>query len=194
MLLYPVFSTTDIMKQFPDFDRKNLVNWQKKGYIKKIRNNYYCLTENTIDEQFLNFTANKIYSPSYISLETALSYYTIIPEGVFTINSVSSIRTNRFNTPIGTFNYQHLKSSLFFGYQLIPFNKLFYKIAELEKTILDYLYLHPTIDNSEDFNHLRWNKEALKKIDLNLFSQYQSLFNSRALDKRVSYFIIFLNA
>ena len=41
--------------------------------------------------------ANKIYSPSYISLETALSYYGLIPESVYALTSVSTRKTISFN-------------------------------------------------------------------------------------------------
>lgn len=63
-----------------------LTRWQKKGYLKKIRSGFYRLTNRPIKgEADLFFIANRIYTPSYISLQPALRWYNFIPEGVFTI-------------------------------------------------------------------------------------------------------------
>ncbi len=189
-----VFTTTDIEKYFPDFDRKNLVYWQKKGYIIKIRNNYYCFSDPLLDERFLYFVANKIYTPAYVSLEASLSYYQVIPEGVYTITSVTSLKTNTFLTPFGKFTYRHLKPELFFGYQLQTFRNHSYKVASVEKTILDYLYLNHSIQHADDFIHLRWNKEVLKQLDFERLKNYQLLFQSNALNQRVAYLLNYIYA
>jgi predicted transcriptional regulator of viral defense system len=96
MALYPVFSVREIVKQFPGFDRRRLVEWQGKGYIQKIKNSLYCFADRKTEEPFLYFTANTLYQPSYVSLESALSCYGFIPEGVFQIISCSSRKTQTF--------------------------------------------------------------------------------------------------
>jgi hypothetical protein len=50
---FPVFSIKDIKKRYSDFDNRRLVEWQQKGYIQKIRREYYCFQEKIKDEQFL---------------------------------------------------------------------------------------------------------------------------------------------
>jgi hypothetical protein len=45
--------------------------------------------------------------------------------------------------------------------------------------------LHPELNSVDDFEALRWNKEVLKQLDFNLFSDYLQLFNSKRLGKRV---------
>jgi len=194
MKAFPVFSIKDIEKTFPTFDKKALIYWQKKGYLIKIRNGFYCFSTSQIEENFLFFTANKIYSPSYISFESALSFYGIIPEGVFMITSASSKKTNHFETLLGKFNYKKIKTSLFFGYKVISLDKSSFKIAELEKAILDSLYLNDSLNSIESFRSLRWNKEELKKIDFEKLSNYQFLFNSKALNNRVDYLIKYIYA
>lgn len=194
MSIYTVFSVSDIEKEFPNFDKKNLVYWQNKGYIQKIRNNYYSFSSIKKDEAFLYVVSNKIYTPSYISFESALAYYNVIPEGVYTTTAVSTLKTNTFSTPFGYFTYKHLKPSLFFGYQLIRNQHQVFKMAELEKTILDYMYLNHKLTDSDDFDALRWNKEVLKQLNFKLLADYQSLFNSKALNHRVNQFLIYLNA
>ena len=120
---FPVFSIHDIRKIDPDFDNKLLVYWQDKGYVKKIINRWYCFSDLSIDEKLLYLIANSIYSPSYISFETALSWHELIPEAVYTVTSATSLKTNGFNNETGNFSYRHLKPSLFFGYYLIETNE-----------------------------------------------------------------------
>lgn len=91
-----IFSNKDIEKLIKDFNKKNLINWQKKGYIKKLRSNWYCFSDLQKGQNELFSIANKIYKPSYISLETALSYYGFIPEGVFSLTSISTLKTNKY--------------------------------------------------------------------------------------------------
>ncbi|MBS8122307.1 type IV toxin-antitoxin system AbiEi family antitoxin domain-containing protein [Candidatus Vampirococcus lugosii] len=111
----------------------------------------------------LYFASNKIYQPSYISLESAFSYYGIIPEQVFTINGVSTKKTNYFKTDFGVFNYKKINPKLFFGYNIISLKENKVLIASLEKAILDYFYLYDNIKSTVDFEYLRWNKDILKK-------------------------------
>lgn len=189
-----VFSTKDMLKYFPNFDKKNLVYWQKKGYLIKIRNNFYCFSDAIINEEFLYLVANTIYQPSYLSFETALSYYNIIPEGVYTLTSATTTKTNEFSTPIANFSYRNFKTNLFFGYQLVAYKNQYFKIASLEKTVLDYLYLNAQINEIDDFDLLRWNKEELQRIDITLFNSYLNLFNFGRLDKRAENFLNYIHA
>jgi predicted transcriptional regulator of viral defense system len=190
---YPLVSIKEIEKLYPDFDYKNLVYWQKKEYLQKIRNSWYRFTGDAVDIDNLYFIGNHIYAPAYVSLESALSYYGFIPEGVFKITSISTLKTQVFTTPLGIFSYQNVKPSLYFGYQLVYFGNFCFKIAAPEKTILDFLYLHPELTTEDHFFELRWNiSEINQQINFDTFHQYQSLFNSKALTKRVGIFLKFL--
>ena len=190
---YPIFSFGEIEKLFPKFDRKNLVNWQRKNYIEKIRNSWYRFTEIPLNEDALFFVSNHIYTPSYISLESALSHYGFIPEGVFKITAISTLKTHQFTTPIGNFSYQNIKPNLFFGYKLLPYNNFYYKIAEPEKTILDYLYLHPDIKTEDILYELRLNViEINQQINFDTLMHYTDFIDSKSLLKRVKTFIKFI--
>lgn len=182
--VFPIISLVEIHKAFPNFDRRRLVEWQHKGYIEKIRQGYYRFKNQSLNENGLYLCANKIYAPSYISLESALAYYQIIPESVFTITSITSRNTAQFTADCGKFKYQNVKSDLFFGYRLIRTESFSIQFASVEKAILDYLYLHPELKNRDDFEALRWNAEILKKLDFQLFSDYLHVFSSKSLTKR----------
>jgi predicted transcriptional regulator of viral defense system len=185
MKSYLIFSIHEIEKSFPNFDKKNLVRWQKNGYITKIRNGFYYFTDTELNENFLYLVANEIYSPSYISFESALSYYNIIPEGVFSVISATTLKTNSFSTQLCEFSYMSIKPTLFFGYKLIEYQGHRYKIASLEKTILDYVYIKNNLKSVQDFEGLRWNKEVLKQINVELFNEYLAHYNSKALSSRI---------
>ena len=91
---FPVIMPTDIHLSLPDFDMKNLIYWQKKGYVIKLRNGYYMFTDYKTTEHTLFHIANELYDLSYVSMESALSHYGLIPEGVYSIisNSPKPIR------------------------------------------------------------------------------------------------------
>jgi len=189
-----VFTSNDIRKIDPGFHRRRLVEWQKAGHIVKIRNGYYCFADQEKSEHLLYYLANQLYKPSYISLSSALSFYNLIPEAVFNITSVGTLKTSSFETVYGRFDYRSLKPSLFFGYKLIKMNSLTFKIAEPEKTILDYCYLIKP-DSVLDFESLRINKEeTLQLFDFARFDSYLSVYKSTIVNQRANNFKSFLNA
>ncbi|MCB0574465.1 MAG: hypothetical protein KDC61_07855 [Saprospiraceae bacterium] len=182
---YPVFSRTEIKKHFPNFDPKNLVRWQKKGYLLKVRNNWYCFEDHQWDERQLFWVANRIYTPSYISLEAALSYYGLIPEGVFTMQSISTRKTNTFATPIGHFTYATVKPSWYFGYQMKESGRLYCAIAEPAKALLDLLYLRPELQTDDQFDALRLNMaEVHAVLDIPKYRHYLETLAGPALQDR----------
>jgi predicted transcriptional regulator of viral defense system len=182
-----VFSITDIEKRYPDFNKMNLVNWQKKGYIIKLRNSLYMFADQNPDDYLLYFLGNKLYSPSYIGLESALSFHGLIPEGIFTIRSVTTLKTSTFKAHDVLFYYSKIKASLFFGYTLIQKGTRSICMADIEKSLLDYLYFNPRVNSLSDITALRLNKEILReKCDFNKLADYASVFDSPVLFKRMN--------
>ena len=195
MQKYPVFSISEIEKQFPGFDSRRLVEWQKKGYIEKLRNKYYYFADQSIEEGFLFYTANNIYSPSYISLESALSIYNIIPEGVFQINCITTRKTNLIDTSLKEFKYRHIKSDLYFGYSLKEWRKYRYSIAEPEKAIIDFLYYNPVVKDVDDLSLLRWNPDSIRdSIEYKKLEEYRKYIDSKTLNNRISLLKEFIDA
>lgn len=191
---YIVFSLQDINKLDEGFYHSRLNDWQNKGYIKKIRRGYYMFTDQELNESVLFCVANKIYSPSYISLEMALSYYNLIPESVYGLTSVTSNKTKKFKTGIGEFIYSHFKSELLFGYSLVSIGGASYKIAEFEKAILDFFYINTNLKTEADYFELRINQEEFKtRLDYEKLIKYLSLFNNKSLEKRIKKFLKFMH-
>jgi predicted transcriptional regulator of viral defense system len=188
MKVLGVFSTQDIYKAFPHFDSRRLVEWQAKNYLQKLSNKWYCFAKMERSEFSQFRVANLLCKPSYISLESAFDYYGLIPEATFSTTSVTTKKTSHYENDRGNFTYRSIKNSLFFGYKTLYTNQQPLLIAELEKAILDYLYLHAEIQTVADMEALRFNTDVLAGIEWQKFTPYLSLFKSRALEKRVQVF------
>jgi len=189
-----VFSTRDIEKIDFNFHSQRLSEWQAKGYIKKITKEFYIFSELEINEQILFLIANKIYAPSYISLEIAFSYYNLIPESVYGITSVTSRKINNFKNDLGEFIYCYIKPELMFGYNLVECKNHYFRIAEIEKAILDYFYLNSHLETKNDFVGMRFNSEEfINKVDKKKLEQYLKEFNNKNLEKRFKNFLKFIN-
>ena len=81
----------------------------KKGELIRLKNGFFVIAEKIKDlpvpyEQI----GNLLYGPSYISFEWALSYYKMIPEGVYVVTSTSAAKSKNFSTPLGIFDYVYL--------------------------------------------------------------------------------------
>lgn len=187
---FKIFSVNDIRKSFPEFDFNRLPEWQKKGYIKKIVNRWYIFSEVDINEPLLYRISNNIYRPSYISLESALAFYHLIPEGVYTQKAISTRKTKEVNTVTGKFTYSNIKPQLFFGYSIQHAAGFPILIAEPEKAILDYLFFNSTIKNKEDILSLRINFFQFRELVIqDKLTRYASLFDSATLNRKLKLLI-----
>jgi len=184
---FPVFSIADIRVAHGGFDRRRLSEWQKKGYIKKIVKGYYLFSDIDMNEGTLLAIANKIYKPSYISFETAMSHYRLIPESIYMTTSASTKRTSLFETPMARFSYRTIKPALFFGYSLLSGG---IKMAFMEKAILDYFYINPALRTEDDFASLRINREEMvSRFNKERLADYMRRFSQKRLSKRMEHFI-----
>lgn len=192
---FPVFSTSDMRKLELKLYPARLTEWRKKNYIRKIVRNYYIFSDQEINEPVLYLIANSIYAPSYVSLETALSYYGLIPEGIYSVTSISSRKTAQFGTPVGNFIYRKIKPQLMFGFKMVKHGLLTYKIADQEKALLDYFYLNPGLKNEKDFYEMRVNSEQLlASLDRKKIIAYLAVFKNKSLANRVNNFLKFHHA
>jgi predicted transcriptional regulator of viral defense system len=191
---FTLFSLNDIKKWDNAFFRVRLNEWQNKGYIKKVIKGYYIFSDLELNENVLYEIGNRIYKPSYISFQTAFSYYSLIPESVYTITSATTRKTSYFKTPIAEFVYRTIAPRLFFGYHLVKYDHQYFKMASMEKAILDYFYVHADIKGKNDFESLRINKDIFsEQIHDEILYQYLEKFAQKALAKRIRSFLEFLN-
>lgn len=114
-----------------------LERYAKKGVLVRIKGGLYALKQNLPSSYQI---ANKLYAPSYISFETALSYHNLIPETVYSITSATTKTTRTFNAEGQIFKYHRIKKQAFTGYGLVNLAGEKILLAEPEKALADYLY------------------------------------------------------
>ena len=157
----PHFSRLDVARVFgmtPIATKFLLHRYAKKGFITRIKRGLYALAgESTIPTPYI---ANKLYEPSYVSLEFALSYHRVIPETVYEITSVSTKRTQRFHAMNKDFSYRRIKKEAFTGYSTIRQGSFSFFIADPEKAFVDLAYLR-TIRQKVFLD--RFNKKRINK-------------------------------
>lgn len=146
-----------------------LERYTKKGFFVRLKGGIYTLKLNYPSAYII---ANKLYSPSYISFETALSYYNMIPEVVYTYTSATTRTTRRYEVEKQEFSYHKIKKQAFTGYKLIKIGNENVLFAEKEKALADYLYF-------VFLKRKTWNDRLnLKGIDGRKFNQYIALFQN----------------
>jgi predicted transcriptional regulator of viral defense system len=183
----PYFTRNDLVFQsLPVYDYQ-ITLWQKKGYIQRVRNGLYVFSnrKKEVSPQEISFL---LYEPSYISLESALSHYGIIPEIVRATTSISPRTPRTFSNSFGVFSYRHIKPELFFGYDEYETTSGKYLYAHLEKALLDYIYLNSgKIQNKDDIRELRINGEELRSgSNKKRLQRYLQEFHMKKMDQIIS--------
>ena len=181
------FSTAQVKAIYPDFYRGNYLRWQKAGYIVPLSRSWYAFADYIDKPDFARYIANRIYSPSYISLHTALSYYGMIPEAVVVITSVTTRKTMQIDNAFAVYSYQTLKPSLFWGYEPKQMRDgQSYLMATPEKALIDLLYLYPQYNSSDDLLELRLDDYFMhNELNVERLRDYTERINSPVLNKRV---------
>lgn len=185
-----IFSVDHVRLVFPDFNTDNLLNWQKKGYIYKLRNKWYCFKEFTSITDYHYLVANTIYAPSYISHQEALLFYGLIPEHIVDSTSMTTRKTMRFRCINRTYTYYSISPVYFFGYELkammVNGTSRNFLIAGREKAILDFLYIYSYYTSEEEISEIRFNEIVLEEeVDWKKMEGYLKRFNNKSLEKRI---------
>jgi len=124
--------------------RNQLSRWAKTGKLVSLRKGMYAFHPDEVaSAPEILYVANRLYEPSYISMEYALSLYELIPEYVPVVTSVTTRKTMSFKNALGQFSYQHVVPRAFRGFRQEKQEhdrQVF--VAEPEKAVLDFLYLN----------------------------------------------------
>jgi len=175
-----IFSFGDLRTLFPgDTDTglvKALQRWKKRGRIAALKKGLYELTyprDRMIPDLHV---ANRLYSPSYVSLETALSLYSLVPEVAQSVTSITTKPTRRFRNRHGFFVYRTLKPFLFRGYLVRKEGGFKVLVAEPEKALADYLYLKFLRRKTMDLGGERIDWKSVRKLDRPKLALYFRLF------------------
>jgi predicted transcriptional regulator of viral defense system len=176
----PFFSSREISLSGLKVYNHQLFEWAQKGYIERIKRGFYIFSNrrNEIDPKEISF---HLCNPSYISMESALSYHGVIPEIVYSLTCLTTKNNIKFSNSFGNFIYRNIRPSLFFGYKVVETKNSKYLLAEPEKALLDYLYLNHI--KEDGFDEMRINKEAINKEKILLYAKE---FSSKTIDDLIS--------
>ena len=171
-----VFSFQDLVRLFPRHKsailKIQIHFWKKKGWLKVLRRGVYRVAypeEKNVPDLYI---ANRLYEPSYVSLETVLSMYSIIPEVAMGVTSITTKPTRRF----GTFVYRTVRPQAFVGCRIIKEQGFEIRIAEPEKALVDYLYFK--LRRREPISE-RFEAEALKGLSKRKLATYTKLYSTK---------------
>jgi predicted transcriptional regulator of viral defense system len=93
----------------PSEVRRQLSRWTKTGKIYQFRRGLYCLAspfQKVKPHPFL--VANRMLPASYVSVQSALAYYGMIPEFVPVTTGITTNRPAHWETPLGIFDFRHI--------------------------------------------------------------------------------------
>lgn len=167
--------------------RDRITTLIKQGMIIRIKKGLYSFGKDLQKHPVcLEYIANLIYGPSYISMEYALSCYGLIPERVYTITSVTVKRTRYFETPLGNFYYKAMNLRLYSGGAgQINTGEISYLIAPPEKALTDMIWndkrlKNPSISDIEAYllYDLRIDREHLLQLRDEQFVSILHQYNS----------------
>lgn len=183
----PYFSWQDIKLAGLNVLKYQISLWRKKGNIERLKRGFYVFSDERekVSPQRISFL---LYEPGYISLESALSHYGLIPEIVYAITAVTAKTTRKFSNAYGSFIYRHIRPDLFFGYIILENENGKYLLAEPEKAILDYFYLNLSkLNNQDDIDELRINYAELRKIiNKKKLADYLAEYRVKKLEKIIN--------
>ena len=175
-----VFSTRDLRTLFPketDLNlTKSLQRWKGRGLIAPLKKGLYEITyprDRRIPDLFI---ANRLYSPSYVSLETAMSEYSLIPDVSQAVTSITTKTTRKFRGRHGLFVYRTVRPFLFQGYRVRNEGGFKVLMAEPEKALADYLYFRTYRKKAMALGEERIDWKSVRKLDRARIGKYFRLF------------------
>ena len=181
-----IFSLRDIENLFPEENLKTLKNnlgrWVKKALLLRLRKNLYEFIEPGLESNIPDvYVGNKLYAPSYISLETALSIYSLIPDIAVQVTSLTTLPTREFKNRHGSFFYRSCQKKAFTGYKLMQYEGVKILIADKEKALVGFIYFSIRQKEPLDFDEERLERDLVKKLNWSKTLKYAKLFNKKTV-------------
>ena len=177
------FSSSAAVSLFPEMKagKHKVCNLEASGQIIRLKRGLYVVNPNVSKVALsTELIANHLYAPSYVSMQTALRYYGLIPEEVYTTQSMTLKHTRSFNTPIGRFVYQNIAREAFsIGITSINRQTYAFLMATPEKALCDMIanstqvnlrYLSDVERYLEE--DIRMELEDFRNMDVSIFERY----------------------
>ena len=159
------------------YPQNKISDLEKNGELIRLKKDLYVNKCESLSKELI---ANHLYGVSYVSRETALAFYGMIPERVYSVSSMTEKRAKSFTTPLGNFTYKTVPSDYFhIGIrQEVIAGQYAFLIAEQTKAVCDMIATTPNLRLqsvgamrcylTED---LRIDMDELKKLDTGIVTQ-----------------------
>jgi predicted transcriptional regulator of viral defense system len=142
-----------------------------EGVLERVTKGYYLLVSSKPSDFEL---ANALYRPSYISLDSALTYYGILVQSPQQVTSVSTKLTRNIESKGKMFSYSFLSPQYFTDYQRVND----FLIATPEKALVDTMYFTALGRHS-----LSWEELVLEQIDAKILHKIAARITNKAFVK-----------
>lgn len=158
---------------FPELKAKasKVSELEKSGEIIRLKKGLYAVSPEISGQPLsTELIANHLYAPSYISRHSALRFYGLIPESVYTIQSMTVKHSRSFETSVGRYEYFSLSREVFpIGLCTKNIEGASFIIATPEKALCDLIANAPAVN-------LRYIKEAEEYLADDLRLDMDALF------------------
>lgn len=180
------FSTRELLLIDRGFRQPTLSEWNRKEQVRMLVRGWYVFADAQVDLPLLFDVGCQAYPPAYVSLESALSWYELVPETVHAITLVGTRTTRTSATDAATFVWRTVKPLRWFGYHVVEYGRgRRFLIAEAEKAILDYLYLHPGLRTADDMLSVRLDEGGFAALDHDRLERWALRFEHARLSRQV---------
>lgn len=169
---FPVTAAT-LALEFPDIRKpgQKIGLLERNGDIIRLKRNLYVCPEETTGKTLsTELIANRLLSPSYVSMSRALRYYGFIPEAVYVTQSMTTKESREYETPVGRFVFTRMKTDAFnIGIRNVEENGYSFLIASPEKALCDLIASTPSL-------LLRYRKEALAYLEYDIRMDMEAFY------------------
>lgn len=169
--LYPGLKSAD----------KKVIRLERNGYLIRLKRGLYVVNpKHTGKALSSELIANHLYTPSYVSMSSALRYYGLIPEAVYMHQSMTVKHSRSFRTPIGIYDYTQIsRKSFSVGVRSEHMGDYAFMIASPEKALCDLIANSPMVNlrymnDVETYleQDIRMDMEEFFKFDASVFEDY----------------------
>ena len=168
--------------------RQKIVELEKEGSIIRLKRGLYVVSPKISGKLLsIELIANHIYGPSYVSMESALRYYGLIPEKTYNIDSMTIKRSRKFDNSIARFKYTYCPSSYYaIGVNQVAKEDVSFLIASPEKALCDVIIYTPQLRLRSVIALQEYLREDLR-LDMDTFFKMKiSIFEQCALHNKKS--------
>lgn len=164
------------------------------GWLKRVKRGLYLVIDNLTsrfqNENSLMLISNSLNKNSYISFSYALNYYQMYDQYSKNVIAISEKQSNDFNFDDFVFKFTKVKKSMYFGFSKKNSAGKLINIADVEKVLIDYLY----IDKSFASASLVFEKISnyQHEIDFDKLQEY-TLLCDNTIKRKVGYLLDYIN-